>query len=872
MSGAEALPSFYAHPVNVGDVLAYNETTGEFAAYDEYNPRTLIANFLLNFNETEGVAMPNATWGTVYSDGDDKLFGDVGNDWLVGGTGRDNLYGGWGDDLLNADDNLNGQGGLNDAPDTHPYYEDRAYGGAGRDILIGNTGGDRLIDWAGEFNSYIVPFAPFGLGTVSRALQPQIAEFLYSLSASDGADFTRAKDTGADPARNGEPEGELGVVRQQDPAWGDQTGAPDDPQPGNIPGGTRDVLRSANFNTNGNPQGFAADSGTWTVQGGALQVSAESLGGDAVAVFQIGDALPGYFEMQASIKVIKPTAGWKANSYIIFDYQNATDFKFAGLDISTSKLVMGHRDASGWHVDEQAAVKGGLKSDTYYNMLLAVNGLNATLLIDNKTVFAHTYAPRVLDGYSYGLNWGLVGVGSDNSRGSFDNIQAQVLPPKITFQSTETFSDGVADLFTGGISGAWTVTGGRYAAAPNGTTGMSLLDLGVGSLNVASMLDLAASVNTQGRAGIVFDRYGADNFKFAAIDAATDQVMIGHYTKKGGWVLDASASRVIDAGVNYTLGVTLKGTTVSLTLNGQALLGYVFNAATVDANFGLMAAGAQTTWFDDVTVKTNDPAFIPAPVQSLVAAQAASANAVSGNVLTVTDLDAIAKVAIARWTDALGSDDPKLAALTGMLISIEDLPEGVLGDTAGDHMLIDVDAAGYGWFVDASPWDSAEFALRVERNTVSAAEGSEAYGRMDLMTVMLHEMGHLLGMGHGEAQQPVMREQLLPGTRVNLTATSAGDQRAATPDSAPVEFGVDSAVLAAPGHSAPSVINWEAGLFSASTGEALKARESGWMSDFANYLGKTKAEREPNSKIRIAATPAVTPAAAPELSKYRSVR
>ena len=33
-------------------------------------------------------------------------------------------------------------------PVPYPSYEDRAFGGAGRDVLIGNTGGDRLIDWA----------------------------------------------------------------------------------------------------------------------------------------------------------------------------------------------------------------------------------------------------------------------------------------------------------------------------------------------------------------------------------------------------------------------------------------------------------------------------------------------------------------------------------------------------------------------------------------------------------------------------------------------------------------------------------------------------------------------------------------------------
>ena len=61
---------------------------------DEFNPLTRINGFLLNFN-LEGPTVPGTT---VNTDGDDKIFGDLGNDWLVGGTGRDNIYGGWGDD------------------------------------------------------------------------------------------------------------------------------------------------------------------------------------------------------------------------------------------------------------------------------------------------------------------------------------------------------------------------------------------------------------------------------------------------------------------------------------------------------------------------------------------------------------------------------------------------------------------------------------------------------------------------------------------------------------------------------------------------------------------------------------------------------
>src|SRR5262249_15122127 len=265
---------------------------------------------------------PNGTclaMATVMTDGNDKLFGDLGNDWSVGGTGNDQVYAGWGNDLSNIDDvhTAAGQGVFgdgkprkiqpspNDTPDTHPTYEDRVYGGAGLDVLIGNTGGDRLIDWVGEFNSYLVPFAPFGIATVSRQVDPFLPEFLYALSFSEGVDPTRDSDQNATDtdlqARNGELFGELGLVTQKDHGyWQQQTGGPTDPQAGNIPGGKRDVLRGADFN-NGSLQGFAVDSGVWTATNGTLQVAAGSLGKDAAAVFYADVYLPVYYEVAASM-------------------------------------------------------------------------------------------------------------------------------------------------------------------------------------------------------------------------------------------------------------------------------------------------------------------------------------------------------------------------------------------------------------------------------------------------------------------------------------------------------------------------------------------------------------------------------------------
>ncbi|TMC67910.1 MAG: hypothetical protein E6J13_15660 [Chloroflexi bacterium] len=257
------LESDFAHPFNPGNVLGYNPTTTKFALYDAKDPLRKILlsangslsktgsgnNWLLNFDATEGPLdtqwiQGQTKYAAVPTDGNDALFGDLGHDWLVGGTGRDRMYGGWGDDLINEDDNLDTHGGLNDQPDTNPSYEDLGYGGAGRDVLIANTGGDRLIDWVGEFNSYLVPFTAFGMNVISDQLQPGLPVFLYALSKSDGADQTLAARYSSDRTRNGEPFGELGLVLQQDTAYNDQRGSPRDPQAGNLKG-TRDVLRTS---------------------------------------------------------------------------------------------------------------------------------------------------------------------------------------------------------------------------------------------------------------------------------------------------------------------------------------------------------------------------------------------------------------------------------------------------------------------------------------------------------------------------------------------------------------------------------------------------------------------------------------------------
>jgi hypothetical protein len=205
------------------------------------------------------------------------------------------MYGGLGNDILNADNNLETDNGLNDVPDTGIYdIPDTAYGGGGEDTLIAGSGSDRLVDWVGEFNAYITPFAPFGQATVSRSAEPKVPEFFYAISKSDGADQTRVGPTLGTPARNGEPFGELGLVLQSDKTppldYHSQTGGPTDPQAGNTPGVQKEVSGSAGsasvFTGTAQTAGWSDALGAPTVLGVYVDNSDGSLTADESARIQ----------------------------------------------------------------------------------------------------------------------------------------------------------------------------------------------------------------------------------------------------------------------------------------------------------------------------------------------------------------------------------------------------------------------------------------------------------------------------------------------------------------------------------------------------------------------------------------------------------
>ena len=73
------------------------------------------------------------------------------------------------------------------------------------------------------------------------------------------------------------------------------------------------------------------------------------------------------------------------------------------------------------------------------------------------------------------------------------------------------------------------------------------------------------------------------------------------------------------------------------------------------------------------------------------------------------------------------------SALGNIQIQIANLGGTTLGVASGDTLWLDDNAAGWGWFVDPTPWDDSEF-------TTPGNQGEQ--NRMGLLTALAHEIGH----------------------------------------------------------------------------------------------------------------------------------
>ena len=613
-------------------------------------PRALIGGtlngFFLNFNQNEGIDFPGSA--TPYT-GAKAIFGDQGNDWIVGGNGANTIFGGSGNDLIDGRRNLTLDNGQNDLPDNNPYYNSVVFGGSGSDILFAGGYYDRLIGGPNGFTIDVLPVAPVIVPyTIAPAPKPtplppgvtglwvpvvtqvendannnnnapDLLQYLFQLGAADGGDqlYTNfavpavGHLSGLNQPQNGELQYEIGLAQSYFTEI--QPNSPD----GNF-ANNNSVVAGSFTASSGSLGPVTPVAGSWTLSTTALQAAPSSVGGAAIATFYTGSYLPDSFTVTGSVTPGAAASGSLSNGYLLFDYVSATDFKFAGVDATTGNLEIGHYNGSAWIID--ASNPAGIKAGQAYNLTLSIAGDTATLSITGHPAFSYSW--HLVNGVDVGLNYGMVGLATDNATAGFSNVAVQVPVAPPTWKYQTTFSSGPL-YFDTPTGGTWSINQSGYTgAAPTAGFAIAPIDLSLAlgvspntfSLQTGSTIDIATKISQiGGRAGIVFNMVNG-TFDFAALLYDTQQVVLGHYTPSSGFVIDAFQSYKVAN--NLTLEIVADRDLVNVDVNGSLVLSYSYGRPVTCFGFGLLS-WTGSNLFGSLTVSTNDPhlsqPFAPPP-------------------------------------------------------------------------------------------------------------------------------------------------------------------------------------------------------------------------------------------------------------------
>ena len=344
----------------------------------------------------------------------------------------------------------------------------------------------------------------------------------------------------------------------------------------------------------------------------------------------------------------------------------------------------------------------------------------------------------------------------------------------ITFSGGLALDTGSSTAFNATGGGTVNVTGTNTIGAGTAvtTTGLNVSDTTIGSSGLTF-----ESIRTNGVPATNLVNTGSANGLTITAGSAANDVYVGGSGPdilRGGPGADTltgnGGANRFDLAAGEGGATNADADTFTDFVDGTDLIGLrgglTFTQLTIDDDGGGNARISITAGGEILAILTGvAPGNINAADFSAVPLHASSGQGFDGTRHThLSDLQLalIVDEATSRWTPT-GLTDEQLNRLNSAFFVITDLEDGVIGTTYDLGIEIDVDAAGHGWFVDATPSDAVEFDT-ITANTEAVATTGDAFGHIDLLTAVMHELGHVIGLSHADA--PALLANSLPtGTR-----------------------------------------------------------------------------------------------------------
>jgi hypothetical protein len=234
------------------------------------------------------------------------------------------------------------------------------------------------------------------------------------------------------------------------------------------------------------------------------------------------------------------------------------------------------------------------------------------------------------------------------------------------------------------------------------------------------------------------------------------QVNIGQVSSNQTWgtkigTLDTSISQIrTTQGTLLETGITKVGTT-QITIEQPSIGQYGSTQVSVSkVNSSELTTGKIGTTQIDVTkiginqFDTTQPSLSEISLPSSITLQQ----------LLTSHNSNLQNTTVPTWTEFLQSPTP-----FNLKIEIQDLPTGQLAEATitgydinnrpnSGTLTLDTDGNSLGWFIDTTPNDNSEFDQNLTNTAFRATTGA-ASGKYDLLTTILHELGHLNGIIRG---------------------------------------------------------------------------------------------------------------------------